>query len=108
MCCQQVDKEMFDETQSDESFSTLKQYFIGIKQTFDIDWTVVSWSDLKKPLYSALGARLYIQLRLQSSLVIPRAVNEQAVFWMTYYNSAGRTVDFIGAVTNLNQGLLRL
>jgi len=82
----QVDKKMFETTHS--LLANLKQmkYLEDIQEAFGIDWTSVEWKDLRKPLYSALGARLFIALKSSTDSVrVPRAIDDQAKFWRTYY-----------------------
>jgi hypothetical protein len=40
----------------------LKKKYEIIKKELGIDWTKVKWEDLRKPLYSALAARLLLTL----------------------------------------------
>ena len=77
---------MFETTQ--RLLVNLKQmkYLEDIREAFGIDWTSVEWNDLRKPLYSALGARLFVALKSSTdSVPVPRAIDDQARFWRTYY-----------------------
>ena len=59
-----------------------------IRRVFGIDWTYVTWNDLRKPLYSGLAVRLFLsQLELTTMASIPLAgdVAGQAQFWFDYY-----------------------
>lgn len=72
--------------------------------TFGIDWTSTVESDLLKPFYSALGARLYLEV-LKSTNPIPLSINtdDQALYYTTYYTSTGRsTDDFTTAVQSIS------
>lgn len=57
----------------------------NILEGFGIDWTTVTWSDLRKPLYSGLAAGLYTTLRLGSSVMYSN-IGAQEQFWRTYYH----------------------
>lgn len=95
---------MFDATQSSSSNVVLLPYIKNIKKTFGIDWPSVDWTDLTKPLYSALAARLYIQYRLRNNTrTLPRDVTDQASFWQTFYRQNGVVGDFTGPTTSLEK-----
>ena len=62
----------------------------AIRQVLGIDWTHVTWNDLRKPFYSGLAARLFLSyLELTATTNIPLAgdVVGQARFWFDYYYS---------------------
>ena len=63
----------------------LRRYWVRIKDRLGIDWTKTTWSDLVKPLYSGLAARLYL-VRIRAP--IPSDLTSQARYWKTYYNTA--------------------
>ena len=91
----QVDKVGFLTTRDTRSHPRLKAKFKKIKASLAIDWMDVSWSDLRKPLYSAIAARLFL---LNIPDPIPSDLLGQAKFWKKYYNSskgAGTVEDFI-------------
>ena len=75
-----------------------------ILQQFSIAWQSVQLSDLRRPLYSALAARLAL-------FTAPRAipndtdVTGQAEFWRDNYNTDGSVGEFIRAIMEL-QGRL--
>lgn len=101
----QVDKDMFDVTQSSSTNVVLLQFVKDIQQAFGIDWPSVDWTDLTKPLYSALGARLYIQFQSRNEPNgIPRQIANQADFWRKYYRPSGDVNDFIAAANKLENG----
>ena len=60
LCCQ-VDQAFFQATQTSSALSYLSQYIAGIQRSFNIDWKSVQWEELRMPLYSGLGARLYLE-----------------------------------------------
>ena len=103
---------------SEEKFLTTKRVDMvildKIRQSSElgINWTATEWRDLRKPLWSALAARLYLT-RLTT---IPLSVNhdEQANYWFTQYHTtstAGRpalsTADYLNTISYLaeNEGI---
>ncbi|XP_019864466.1 PREDICTED: uncharacterized protein LOC109593811 [Amphimedon queenslandica] len=64
----------------------------GIWRVFGINWKNVTWTDLRKPLYSALAARLLIhQITNGASLC---QISTQANMWSSTYTSSRKTVDY--------------
>ena len=73
---------MFEITQSSAAMSVTNQFIRKIKTEFAIDWSTVVWQDLLKPLYSALGAQIYIQYTSRNDAKgVPRDIPAQALFW---------------------------
>lgn len=85
----QVDQQIFLVTQDVTSHPELIAsggIYEGIAEAFNINWPAISWLDLRKPLVSALAARIYFEL---DAVDIPPAgkVNDQGEFWKnTSYN----------------------
>ena len=75
-----VDEDLFDETQN---ISTLINLHQQIDSTFSIQWSSVEWNDLRKPLYSALAARLSFYT-VSASIPISSNIQSQATYWVTY------------------------
>lgn len=76
----------------------------GIQGNFSIDWSSVTWSDLRKPLYSGIAAALYLQyVERMYATTIPTSINAQAKFWVDKFN--GQLNDFL-SVRNLQEGIL--
>jgi len=101
----QVEKEMFNVTKSSSFNNFMRQYVTDIQSSFNIDWPSTAWSDLTKPLYSALGAYLYIVYSSRySSTGIPRDITLQASFWRMYYRPSGDTNDFVDGANHLETG----
>ncbi len=74
-----------------------------ISEQLSIDWTLVTWPDLRKPLLSALAARIYFFLR-QESIPGIGDVEGQGQFWKEsgYNINEEDTVDtFVEAVVSL-------
>ena len=69
---------------------------------FDIKWTSVQYVDLVKPLYSALAARLKIDIYYKDfvpkPVQIPQSIDDQAVYWAVHYttNSWGNETIAVG------------
>ena len=95
-----VDEDLFDETQNTTSYSTLTNLHQEIQSTFSIQWSLVEWNDLRKPLYSALAARLYFYT-VSASVPISSNVQSQATYWVTYYNPSGSVSNFVTLVNQL-------
>ena len=97
----QVDLIGFRDTQDKDSHHGLDSKFRNIKSNFDIDWPSVQWEDLRKPLFSALAARLKLSNVAAS---IPRDVEGQASYWKKHYNTsegAGDVPKFIKDVNDM-------
>ena len=94
---------MYEETKTSTAGYLLLEYYKGINHHFGIDWMSTTWEDLRMPLYSGLGARLYIQLSAKDT-EIPRPIEEQGTFWESHYRSGGNPNDFIVAAEQLEQG----
>ena len=95
-----VDEDVFDETQNTASYPTLTSLHQSIESTFSIPWSSVQWSDLRKPLYSAVAVRLYFYT-VSASIPISSNIQAQATYWFTYYNPSGSTSSFVTLVNQL-------
>ena len=94
-----VGEEQFTNTQtSNDSDVVRKREQLMI--VFNLDWEAVQWSDLNKPFYSALAARLVLFSASQS---IPNDTDlmAQAQFWRDHYHAKGSVKDFIIAMKHL-------
>lgn len=71
-----------------------------IKLHFNIDWEAVQWSELNKPLYSAIAARLVLFIATE---VIPSEgdISGQAQFWRDHYHTGGLVQAFMDAAHQL-------
>ena len=98
-----VNEDAFENTK-DTSNALLALKHEQIAQQFGIDWGRVEFSELRKPIYSALAARLVL-------FAAPRAIPSrtdvaaQAQFWRENYDFGRCSSDFIGA-TNKLQGTM--
>ena len=82
----QVDRIGFEDTQNVASHAKLKEHFKKINADFGIDWSTVKYEDLRKPLYSAIAARLKY-LNIASSIPPSWQLTRQAKYWKEHYNT---------------------
>ena len=80
----QVDEIAFKDTQATASHPLLVNKIAEIKKKFGIEWCSVEWTDLEKPLYSGLAARLFLSNNPEP---IPSEMDEQARYWKEHYNT---------------------
>ena len=76
----QVDEVLFLATQN-TSYTVLIHKHKLVKMQFDIDWLLLQWIDLRKPLLSALATCLYVCTIYEK---IPPSIKEQAVHYDKY------------------------
>ena len=78
------------------------QLLQGISTNFGINWASTVWSDLRKPLYSAIAARLYLEV-ISAAIPFSTDISGQGNYWANYYTSSGGAQsDFVTAVNTLN------
>jgi uncharacterized protein YegL len=67
-----------------------------IQAKFQIDWSSVQYTELIKPLYSGLAARLRIA-EYYATTTIPQSVSSQASYWALHYtiNTGGSSTIFV-------------
>ena len=94
-----VGRQHFEATKTDEN---LADYRKNIRLAFEITWEIVQWEDLSTPLWSALAARLVIEL---ADTEIPTAsdIEGQARFWEANYSTDGDVEKFISDVEQLQK-----
>ena len=96
-----VDYTSFRKTQAPDVEELTKLKIAQIEHSFGIEWTSVEWTELSKPLYSAIAAHLVLHL-VKPSLLPPHTdVEGQALFWKSHYNTNGSLEAFINAVNQL-------
>ena len=81
-----------------------------IRDEFNIDWNSTKWRDLRKPFWSALAARLYLEV-IPTQIPLSVSRNEQAKYWVKYYTTSnGTESDFLNAIAELavSEGNLKL
>ena len=95
-----VDEAAFLRTKNTVQYTRLPAKFQQIQLHFGIDWLTVQWRELRKPLYSALAARLVIYIAPRA---IPSAddLPAQAQFWVANYNMAGNAAAFVTTSSGL-------
>ena len=89
-----VDEDAFISTKNVVENPRLRSKIRLIQQRLRINWLDVQWSDLRRPLYSALAAQIIIY---NAPRFIPPASDSigQAQFWLEYYNRDGDITDFV-------------
>ena len=95
-----VDEDAFRSTQNTDAFARLPAKIEQIEELLHINWLDAEWGDLRKPLYSALAARLII-FYAPASVPPPNDLMGQAQFWVEYYNRFREAPDFITTSTGL-------
>lgn len=91
LSCLQVDYIAFLQLKLPSNKKILANQLAAINSALGIQWNTVIWAELRKPLYSALGAYLYTTLQVVKNEggVAPVTIEQQAVFWKKYYRSGG-------------------
>ncbi|XP_072027313.1 uncharacterized protein [Amphiura filiformis] len=75
-------------TKDTTTYPSLVGSLDAIEDAFDIDWKSVSWEDLRKPMYSALAARLYLSILSGIEMVpVIGDIDGQASYWKRYYDT---------------------
>lgn len=54
-----------------------------VRRTFGVTWSKIKYSDLRRPLYSVLAARIILEM---TERAIPRGLRNQAKFWLETYH----------------------
>lgn len=54
-----------------------------VRRTFGVTWSKIKYSDLRRPLYSVLAARIILEMTERS---IPRGLRNQARLWLENYH----------------------
>ena len=98
----QVDEDIFDQTQDTLAHPELIQLHLQITSVFLVDWLNVNWVELRKPLFSALAARLYLVI-VPETIPMAGDVQGQAEYWKRYYNSdpSDTALQFVDSVNEL-------
>ena len=97
----------YNETKTNvHNMTQLEKAIPEISRILGIDWLNTTWDDLRKPLYSAIAARLYMLILVNCTIDIPLGseVSDQGVYWSSYYTSSkGTASDFVDSVTELDK-----
>lgn len=85
-----VDKCAFEATQAKRKENRqLAALHKTVRRTFGVTWSKIKYSDLRRPLYSVLAARIFLEMTKHS---IPRGLKNQARFWLeSYHGCAEKT-----------------
>ena len=95
-----VNLNLFQNTQNTSLYPDLISLHQQIQASFSIQWSAVQWNDLRKPLYSALAARLYLYT-VSVQIPISSNIQSQATYWAMYYNTFGNISEFVTLVNEL-------
>ena len=101
----QVDEAIFNQTQDTAANPGLLQIYPQLVALFGIDWpNATTWADLRRPLFSALAARLYFTT-VSDPIPVAGDLRGQGEYWKNNYNSdAADTVQgFIDSITALEE-----
>jgi len=100
----QVDEAIFNQTQNTAANPGLLQIYPELLASFGIDWPNATWADLRRPLFSALAARLFFTI-VSEPIPVAGDLRGQGEYWKNNYNSdAADTVqDFIDSITELEE-----
>ena len=98
-----VDENIFNDTQNINIYPRLRAKFDQIRRQFNADWCSVRWSDLRKPLYSAIAARL-ASYNFPRTIPKARDISAQAQLWADYYRQGGSLSEFVTVASEL-QGM---
>lgn len=100
----QVDEAIFNQTQNTAANPGLLQIYPELLASFGIDWPNATWADLRRPLFSALAARLFFTI-VSEPIPLAGDLRGQGEYWKNNYNSdAADTVqDFIDSITELEE-----
>jgi len=93
-----VDEDMFLATQTDEAWVANRRYITRSERRWGIQWMNATWEDLRKPIYSAMGALMYTYLndpRPYEDERPPWALDEQAEYWVEHYRHSGDPAQYI-------------
>lgn len=83
------------------SGTSFNNYVTQIRNAFNINWHSVTYSDLEKPLYSALAALMVV---FRYRYEIPRDLDRQARLWQTHFDPRGTKQMFQRTASLLDQG----
>ena len=78
-----VSEDMLIDTQRIMAHGQLIRKHKIIQKKLNIDWPDVVWSDLQKPIYSGLAARLFLS---NNPRAIPDTLERQGHYWKINYN----------------------
>lgn len=88
-----VDQNVFLDTQNVDTRPRLRVKLAQLQDEFSINWEKTNWRDLRRPLYSAIAARLVLY---NFPRAIPKAndISAQAELWADHYRQGGSPSEF--------------
>lgn len=90
----QLSSAAFQDTKDHMSHRRLPMKYERLMELYGIDWMSVTYSDLNKPLHSAIAARLYLSNN-PASIPPSQEIAEQAAYWKyKYMSGAGESAAF--------------
>ena len=98
-----VTEQEYDYTKRGARYTMLQGFERKIYENFGITWQHTVWTDLVKPLHSALAVMMYLAVRSDS---IPQTLEQQGTFYENYLarNSKG-AVDFERVIKSWEEAL---
>ncbi len=100
----QLSEDKFDVTKSGTTSKTLMQ---KINDIFKINWETTTWADLRKPFFSALASRLYLELVLaERGIEYPFSTDIplQSQFWKEVFTNSDKVeADYAAGTIKLNE-----
>lgn len=93
---------MFKATQTCPNYISTECSLLRASSQFQyLEWTKVTWSDLRKPLYSGVASALYMLLELRkTSQQMPGEVEGQASIWSSLYRPGASSLLFSQGASN--------
>ena len=95
-----VDENVFDDTQRVDKNPRLRAKLSDIQKQFGVDWSSAQWSDLRKPFYSAIAARLVLY-NVPRAIPLADDIPGQAELWANYYRQGGSVSEFVTVANEL-------
>ena len=79
----QMDQDTFDETKNIESHRKLQHKINSLLNILNIDWNLITFDDLNKPLIAYIATRMYLS---NIRAWIPNTLKQQGYYWKKNYN----------------------
>ena len=95
-----VDENVFRDTQRVDKNPRLRAKLSDIQKLFSVDWFSARWSDLRKPLYSAIASRLVLY-NVPRAIPLADDISGQAELWANYYRQGGSVSEFVTVANEL-------
>lgn len=95
-----VDENVFLDTQNVDAYPRLRAKFDQIRKELNVDWYSTRWSDLRKPLYSAIASRLVLY-NVPRAIPLADDISGQAELWANYYRQGGSVSEFVTVANEL-------